>query len=623
MTKSISDQAEEALRAVAESPLIAFDVETSGVDWKRNVVVGYVITVDKDANWYVPIRHGGGGNLGDAEPIREVAIARPMPVHYFEVALAKAFSERNRLGLKTVGHNIKFDAHFAANHGVMLGRNINCTQINEALINEHLGAYSLSACCKRHGVTEKLGDELYAAMAGMFGGEPDRNQMKHFWRMPGDDRLVMEYAMGDGVSTLELYRSQMGKINEEDQYGNDLKMVHQLESDLIWTVFRMERIGIKIDVDRIQEVKEELARMEAEARKALPDGFNVRSTAQVKDWLEKQGVTQFPRTEPTAKFPDGQVSIRQGWLESQEIGKPIVAVRKIQDLSSKFITPLEERHIFEGRVHATLYQLPSDDYGTIGGRFSCAEPNLQQLSSRDKVLGRLLRSVFIPDGDMEFIESDMSQAEPRLFSHFTGSEMLLKGYNSKPFVDMHSVMSGRLGIERDLAKRVNMALLTGQSLGGFARHMEWPMDRAKPMYDAYFKEFPELKAFHADARKVYERRGYVKSMVGRKCRLDDPRYSYRAVSRIIQSNNADILKWFLRAADMLCEAEGDDVNILMTVHDSIALQAPRTERCRKIADEVVSMFERVQEPPFNLRVPFVMETGRGNNWGEAKFGPAK
>jgi DNA polymerase I-like protein with 3'-5' exonuclease and polymerase domains len=979
--KTQSEMAELALRLVREAPLIAFDVETSGVDYKRNATIGYVVTASDGAggydNCYVPIRHGGGGNLNDAPPLEKAEVERPMPVHYWEMELAKAFKERNRKGFITAGHNLKFDCHFAANHGVMLGRNLMCTQLTEAIINEHLGAYSLSACCKRHGVSEKLGDELYVHTAHLFGGEPDRKQMQHYWRLAGDDRLAVEYAMGDGVSTLELYHSQMEEINKVDQWGNDLKTVHKLEMDLVWTVFRMERIGIKIDVDRIEQVKKRLAEMEEEARRALPPGFNVRSTAQVKGWLESQGITEFPRTEPTARFPEGQVSIRQGWLESQEIGKPIVAVRKIQDLSSKFITPLEERHLFEGRVHATLYQLPSDDYGTIGGRFSCAEPNLQQLSSRDKLLGRLLRSVFIPDDGMEFVEADLSQClaagtqvmvpggtkniedmkpgdlvysfdeendkvclrkvtwagqtgvrpvcevkwrsshgktgvlvatfdhrfylydggtisveemlrkpakkgakhkyahrlkalsrhkdvseratwrlhpsgkramlesrlvfedfygwlpeqvhhkdgdrfnnhpdnlegtsdaehrekhrpndvdpheivrllerglfktevakelgctvhaveywrsklipghvitkgagrinvddvrylwnrgvsasqaarilgcsppsvtrrykqfaagvvttnsraaankfdrasmlqmlaegaslkavanavgcsrrlvsavakeaanhvvyeitpltdavpvycitvegthnfyseevlsvncEPRLFSHFTKNEALLKGYNSTPYIDMHTTMSKMLGIERDLAKRVGMALLTGQSLGGFARHMEWPLDKAKPMYDAYFKEFPELRAFHADARNAYERRGFVRSLIGRKMRLDDIRYSYRAVSRIIQANNAEVMKWYMREADQLCEAEGDEVNLLMTVHDSIVLQAPLTDKHKKIADDVITLFERVQQPPFNLKVPFVMDVGRGANWGIAKFGPEK
>jgi DNA polymerase I-like protein with 3'-5' exonuclease and polymerase domains len=621
----MNNDPEKALRFVREAPVIAFDVESSGVDWKRNATVGYVITVDKDNNTYTPIRHGGGGNIDGGVPLQS-AVCDVMPQHPWEIELSKAFQERNRRGFVTIGHATKFDAHFAANHGVLLGRNLEDTALNEAILDEYAGSYSLDACCKRRGVSAKLGDELYQHMANKFGGVADRKQMANFWRLPGDDELAVSYALQDGVSTLELRAAQLPHIMEEYEPGFSLEKTWRLESDLIWTTWRLERRGIKISEEQLFHVKRQLAAMEDEARAALPKDFNVRSGAQVQRWLEQQGVIDFERTAPTSRFPDGQVSIRQKWLEGHPLGKPIVALRKIQDLTSKFIAPLEERHIFKGRVYGSFEQMRGDEYGTISGRYSSHSPNLQQLPSRDKVLGPILRSVFVPDDGMEFWESDYSQAEPRLFSHFTRSKMMIDGYNATPFVDMHSVMSGRLAIERDLAKRVNMALLTGQSLaghngqGGFANHMGWPLDRAKPMYDTYFEEFPELREFHKKAKNAYAARGYVKTMIGRQFRLDDSRYAYRAVSRVIQGNQADILKWNLRIADRMCEEAGDEAQILATVHDSIAGQNPKTEKHHQFVEEMLKRFGEVQVEPFNLLVPFVTETGFGSSWGEAKFG---
>lgn len=622
MTKNLSDKAEEALRAVAESSIIAYDVETSGVDWRRNAVVGYVITVDEHNNWYIPVRHGGGGNLADGAPLTDAVVARPMPQHPFEQELARAFSERNRRGYVTVGHNIKFDVHLSANHGVMLGRNLNCTQITEALIDEYAGSYSLDACCKRHGVTEKKGDALYAHMADLFGGEPERKIMQHFWRLAGDDAIAVDYAMGDGVSTLALWRSQAEEVQKEDKDCKTLENIFKLENELIWTVFRLERIGMRIDEGRLDWAFREVARLvdEERAKAGFAKDFNVRSGATVKDWLISQGVTDFPRTDPTPRFPEGQISIRQKWLEGHAVGAPIVAIRNALDLESKFLAPMRERHLFEGRVHATLNQLRQDDYGTVTGRFSCNEPNLQQISKRNKKLGKILRSVFIPDDDKILYEADYSQAEPRTFAHYTQSPKIMEGYLQTPFVDMHSVVAKELGVDRGtVGKRLNMGMLTGLGPASLAGHMDWPVDKAKKTWEWYMNVFfPELRHFHGEASTVYKRRGFVRTMLGRRCNLKDPRFAYQAVSRIIQGAGADIIKYKLLEADKMCEADGDEVNIIMTIHDSFVFQAPPEKQ--QFVDDLIARLSSVQEDPFNLRVPFLMDVGKGENWAIASYG---
>jgi DNA polymerase I-like protein with 3'-5' exonuclease and polymerase domains len=622
MTTSLGDRVDGALRAVAKSPVIAYDVETSGVDWRRNAVVGYVITVDEQSNWYIPVRHGGGGNLLDGAPLTDAVVPRPMPVHPFEEALARAFSERNRRGYVTVGHNIKFDVHLSANHGVMLGRNLNCTQITEALIDEYAGSYSLDACCKRHGVTEKKGDALYAHMAQLFGGEPERKIMQHFWRLAGDDAVAVDYAMGDGTSTLDLWRSQAEDVTAEDKDGKTLENIFRLENELIWTVFRLERIGMKVDEGRLDWAFREVKRLVSEARAdaGFDESFNVRSTSAVKDWLISKGVVDFPRTEPTARFPDGQISIRAKWLEGHAVGQPVVAIRNALDLESKFLSPLKERHLFEGRVHASLNQLRQDDYGTVTGRFSCNEPNLQQISKRNKKLGKILRSVFVPDEDKILYEADYSQAEPRTFAHYTQSPKIMEGYLRTPFVDMHSVVAQELGVDRGtVGKRLNMGMLTGLGPTTLAEHMEWPVARAREVWDWYMtKFFPELKQFHGNASKIYKSRGFVRTMLGRRCNLKDPKFAYQAVSRIIQGSGADIIKYKLLEADKMCEADGDEVNVIMTIHDSFVFQAPPEKQ--EFVDQLIARMSSVQEDPFNMRVPFLMDVGKGENWAIASYG---
>jgi DNA polymerase I-like protein with 3'-5' exonuclease and polymerase domains len=616
-----SDQAELALRLVREAPVIAYDVETSGLDWRRQYVVGYVITESADVNTYTPVRHAGGGNLPGLASLPEgsmVENASLLPIHSWEQELQKAFLERRtKPGFVTIGHHIKFDQHFSCNHGVSLGRQMEDTQLNASLLNEHAGSYSLDACCRRERVTAKLGDELYQHLAGLFGGVADRKQMSNFWRLAGDDPVGVEYALGDGVSTLALRSAQLPQIMEEYEPGFSLEKVWRLESDLIWTTFRMERRGIKVDLDQLQRVKQILAGMEAEARSVLPEGFNVRSTAQTQAWLEAQGFTEFERTEPSSRFPDGQVSIRQKWLEDCPVGKPIVALRKVMDLASKFLKPLEERHIFNGRVHSSFEQMRGDDFGTISGRYSSHDSNLQQLSSRDKVLGKLLRSVFVADDGKEMFEADYKAAEPRTFAHFTKAKFLMDGFCATPPMDVHAIMAGKLGLDRDTSKRAFMGVVTGQSFGGFCKHLGWPSEKAEPIYYGMHKEFPELMEFHKAARNACKIRGYVKSIIGRKFTLDDPQYAYRAVSRIVQGNDADILKWKMLEFDRACEDAGDDINLNATVHDSIVGQFPPGGRA--LVTELIEQFSDVQSPPFSLRVPFECDVGFGKTWAECKF----
>lgn len=609
---TLGEKAEIALRLVREADVIAYDTETSGLDWKRNHPIGYVVSTG-DVSVYVPIRHNGGGNLAAGGVMALETPEGPFTVHPFEEALAKAFTERRQHDFwTTVGHNLIFDMHFSANAGIYLGRNCEDTQLNEALLDEFSRSYSLDSCAKTHKVTAKLGDELYAHMANMFGGEPDRKQMGNYWRLPGNDDAGMDYAEGDGISTFELRHAQLKDLQEDE-----LSQIHDIESRLIWTIFRMERRGIKIDAERMAQVKTEIATQMASAERMLPPRFNVRSGPQVKVLMEQAGHTDWPTTKL------GNPSFNEKWLKSKPKGAAVVRVRKLTNLMNSFITPLEERHVYHGRVHAQLNQLKSDEFGTISGRFSCSNPNLQQVPKRDKELGPLFRSIFIPDDGMEFVEADYSQCEPRLFAHYSKEPALVDGYNQNPPLDMHHVVAEALNVERDpTAKRMNMGILTGMQVYTFAGHMDWSIEQAQEKFSAWFDAFPGIRTLQDQAKTRFKTRGFVKTLLGRRCRLESARYAYRAVSRIIQGGNADVIKYKLLQCDEYIEGEGLDelIQLLMTIHDSIAMQALQGERGRAAVKELVRICCDVQGPPFNLRVPFIMDVGIGPNWAIATYG---
>lgn len=614
----LSENAERALRMVREAHTLVYDTESTGVDWRFHKPIGYVLGAsDRSATTepghvvYVPVRHGGGGNLPGARPM--TSPTEGFQLHPFEEALAKAFKERNQtLGLgRVVGHNMKFDVHMSANAGVMLGRNLACTQNMASMVDEYARKYSLEAVAEREGVTAKKGEEMYRHLSTLFGGTSSREAMANFWRTSGTDNVVYDYATGDGVTTLELYYKLYDRLMSEE-----MQVVMDLENDLIWTIFRMERRGIKVDLDALSELRQATEDKISRLMQQLPVGFNTRSPVQMKALMEQHGHTNWPLTEKGAPSFTGK------WLKTHDIGKLIIDVRQSSNLINTFINPLAERHVFKGRVHASLNQLKSDDMGTISGRFSCSDPNLQQVPKHNKEIAKPFRRLFVPDGpDWVFWERDYSQCEPRLFAHYAQDPALLAGYNAKPFVDAHQTVANMLNVERDpTAKRMNMGIFTGMQPKTFAGHMGWSIDKATAAWNAWFAAFPNVRAFQDKAKARLKNRGYVHTLLGRRCRLEDHRFAYHGTSKIIQGSNADIVKWKLLEADRRCEDAGDIVQVNMTVHDSFNGQYQNTPEARKVFDEMVADMSEVQCEPFNLSVPFVLEGTEGRNWSEATYG---
>lgn len=618
MSIDLSENAERALRMVREAKEVVYDTETSGLDWRYNHPIGYVVgaasgnqSIVPGDVVYVPVRHGGGGNLPGAPALTSPTDG--FQLHPFEEALAKAFEDRNStIGMgRTIGHNMKFDVHMSANAGIRLGRMLACTQNMAAMADEYAKKYGLEVVANRYGVTAKKAEEMYSHLACLLNLPPKRDAMEHFWRTSGTDPVAYDYATGDGVSTMEVYWKLRDKLIEDE-----MGVVMDLENDLIWTVFRMERRGIAVDIGAAEELRLATEARISKLMEALPVGFNTRSPVQMKALMEQHGHTDWPLTEK------GAPSFTEKFLKTNEIGRTIVEIRQASNLIASFVNPLVERHVYKGRVHATLNQLKNDDKGTISGRFSCSDPNLQQVPKRNKELAKPFRRLFVVDGpEWVFWERDFSQCEPRLFAHYSQDPNLLAGYNAEPFVDAHQTVANLLNVERDpTAKRMNMGIFTGMQPKTFSGHMGWDINKATKAWNAWFEAFPGVRAFQDKAKARLKSRGYVYTLLGRRCRLEEPRFAYVGTSKIIQGSNADIVKYKLLEADRLCEDNGDIVQVNMTVHDSFNGQFQDTPEARKLFEEMVTQMAEVQNEPFNLSVPFVLEGTEGRNWAEATYG---
>lgn len=602
---NLEEKAALALDILRTGKMVVIDAETTGVDWKRNFPVGWVIC-DQGRSVYIPLRHGGGGNLSCPDSTNHNAIAHDGEyyVHQFERAMLDAIRANSDPEFTLVGHNMKFDMHMLRNVEVTFGYEVNamCTMNNEALLDEYCKDLSLHGVSTKYGVEIKKGQEMYDHLASLFGGAAKKDQMANFWRTSGSDPMVVAYAEGDGISTWQVAEKQLQKIEEEELY-----QVWRLECDLLHTLVNMERRGIAIDMNYAATLSDLVDSKIEEALSQLPPDFNVRSPIQLRGWLGKFR-DDWPLTEK------GNPSFTKSWLDTFPQGKLINAVREWRNIKESFVTPLFESHIFNGRVHTSFNQNRSEVGGSITGRLSCSGPNLMGVPKHNKTVGPVFRRLFMGNEDCLIVEADYSQIEPRLFAHFSRDENLVQGY--KDGVDVHTQVAQAFGVDRaTTGKRMNMGLFTGMWAKAFAGHMGIPLHEARRLWNQWHRQFPGIRQFQ-DANKLQiMREGQVRTLLGRIGRLEHPRFAYRATSKIIQGSQADILKYKMVEHD---KTWGDDFPLQLTVHDSFVFSCPFDRKGD--LKEIRGRLEDVYNHPFNLTVPCVVDVEIGANWAEATYG---
>lgn len=586
-------------RRIKEVKTLVIDEETSGLDWKRDKTVGHVLAFGPapDDSVYLPIAHTGGGNLDRAKVNGAI----------------KSGLKKNPT-IRLVNHDLAFDLKFMDKEGLhhTLFGPLEDTMINACLIDERQRSFSLDACAEFAKVQSKKGTRLYEYLAVKFGGEPNKMQMEHFHKLAGDDPVAVEYATGDGTTTYQLWAAQQKELDAQD-----LRQAWEIECRVIRVLHRMTSRGIRIDEERLHYVRKiVLARMEKLA-KLLPPNFNVKAPTQMVKFFTDQGITDWPTT------GKGNPSFAEEWLETNEPGRNIVAVRKLRSLDNSFIVPLIERHLWHGRVHTVFNQTRGEQFGTITYRLSSNAPNLQAVHKRDKLLGSIYRSVFVPDKGKKLGTADYAQIEPCLLAHYGQVKVLLEGYLATPTIDAHSAVARTVfgpdftSLEREKAKRINQAILTGAGKAKIALMVGG--DRADLLVDDYHKSMPEIKKIQKRSADVLLARGYVRCLLGHHARLEDRNYAYKALNRLLQVGNAGILKKSMADIDEYYASEGDRVNLLLNIHDDLVTQF--AEEDRHIYNKGLEIMQDFGPgKSIHVDVPIRVDAKDGANWAEATYG---
>jgi len=645
---NIDDRLQVVLNRLADPTQkeLAYDTETSGLDWRVNHVVGHVVTFGPrpDASYYVPFRHGGGGNVGGhAGP--QTATGWDGKLAPGEQALLDGVFKPGR---RIVGHHLNFDLKFVYR---LIGTQafepqFEDTMINAPLINEFAGKFSLEACCQRWKVQAKKGQQMYDHIHAMFPEVPATPaSMGHFWRLAGGDKIAVEYATGDGTSTWQLRDAQMVDIREQVEFRSvngtpqytSLEKVHDIESRLIRVLARMTCKGIKVDVGYFEELQarlnDQIAQLVDKDFKGHPDQANVsfQSPSDVKWFMEKHGVTDWPMTPKTNK-----PSFPESWLKLSEPGRKIIAGRHVVHMRNSFINPLLEEHIWKGRVHTTFNQMRGDEFGTIIGRLSSSEPNLQQAHKRDPERGRMLRGGFLPDDGMVYAEADYRQCEPVLLAYFSRCKVLLDGFRAVPPVDAHSAVTRAMNLSkgydtwddkqkkaaRENGKRINQTLITGGGKGVIVERYDADPAEVDQQYRDYFRAMPEIKVTQKKTERLFKQRGYMVTLLGRRLHLQRPDRAYVALNRILSGGNADIIKSKMVEIDDYLESVGRPIDMLNSIHDALDFQFAPDHRA--VYNECIDIMQRFgPNDLITLDVPLGVDHDEGPNWAVATFGEEK
>lgn len=614
----------ETFPDLSSAKAISVDVETRDDDLPKlgpgtrrgAYIVGISIATDDGFAGYFPIAHDQGPRL-DRDRV-----------------FAWLREELSRPHQVKVGSNLLYDAeHLAFARVELAGRWVD-VQIAEALLDEDsIEGYGLDATAfRRLGKRKETeGIEREAQRMGL-----PKDARNHLWRM--DSRIVGPYAERDATLPLEIMDAQAPLLERDD-----LLRVYDVENRLLPLLVAMRIIGTRIDVENVERAMIGIAARQQEAQErldALADGrVDVWSAESIAAAFDRVGIS-YPKT------PKGAPSFRKGWLESQDnaIARELAQVRSLDKFHDTFLDGALRRHAIGGRVFPSFHPMKADDHGTVVGRLSCSNPNVQQIPARDEILGPMCRSLFVPDEGCDWGALDYSQVELRVLAHFAigeGADRFRAAYRENPETDFHEWCANEAGVSRYRAKTTNFGLVYGMGARKLAASLGMSAEEGRDFLERYHKALPFARATAGAADRVAQARGWVKTILGRRRRFDSwepakqdgERRMYRTKEEAIEkSANGKVKRAMTHkalhhvvcgsAADLAKTAmvlawEGGLFNVLsphFTVHDELDVSVPRTKEGREAFDELAN----VMETAIKFDVPILVEKGLGANWAEAK-----
>jgi DNA polymerase I-like protein with 3'-5' exonuclease and polymerase domains len=561
---------------------VTIDTETDGLEWFRGArPVGMALRFANKPARYIPWAHRGGQNLDEAT--------------------VRRWMQRELRGKRIRNLNTRFDVHMLRAWGVDLAA-MGCTfhdvAHSAALLDDHRRSFALDALALDYCGEGKLSAGRPAEIA----------------QLPAS--AVAAYAIRDVELVDLLYAAFEPRLAAED-----LGRVSALEDAVIPVVCEMEKNGCPIDeekldrwVNRSAEILEDL--LWDISREV---GFSVNPDRNA-DLVRVFGQLGIVNPHRTAK---GAVSFPADYMRTVEhpTVQKIFRAGKLIDLRAKYLLPYSKM-LVDGVLYGSYHQLRADEGGTVSGRFSATKPNLQQVMTPGKQLRDygsfegetfIIKELFVPKQGV-WLCADQEQVEFRIAAHYSKAARVLAAYAEDPTTDFHVVVrdiirTRKPTFERKPAKDCNFATIYGAGRGRRAAMMGLSTEEADAVQELYDAEFPEMKAIFRKAVHAAESRGHVKTILGRRSRFPDKKFSHKALNCVIQGSAADGNK--LTLVEVYKERERLGLTMRATVHDELDgdLHDPSS---------LAAVTEVLNRQLLDLDVPILWAAKTGKNWAEAK-----
>jgi len=439
---------------------------------------------------------------------------------------------------------------------------------------------------------------------------------------------VGAYAERDAEVTLGLWQELKKEIIHQD-----LEDIFDLETELFPCLVDMRFKGVRVDVERAHKMKKEFIKEENDLLTKIESETNIRpqiwaarSIANVFDTLK----IPYERTEKTSA-----PSFTKNFLQEHEhpVVNLIAQAREINKAHTTFIDSIL-RHEHKGRIHAEINQLRNAGGGTVTGRFSYQNPNLQQIPARNKDLGPKIRSLFIPEEGHKWGCFDYSQQEPRLVVHYASLYKLpsvydvIDAYQNDSNSDFHGTVAEMADIPRTQAKTINLGLFYGMGKAKLQAELGVSKEKAEELFSQYHNKVPFVKQLMGKASNRAQERGQIRTLLGRLCRfhLWEPNsfgmhkalpheealqehgpgikraYTYKALNKLIQGSAADMTK------KSMLELYKEGIVAHIQIHDELCVSVENKSQSDKI--------KKIMEEAVTLEVPNKVDYEEGENWGE-------
>lgn len=581
---------ERHIAAIAMDALIAFDTETTGLDYHNDTLVGFSFSTDGKTGYYVPIAHS---YLGVADQVSADAAKK---------AITEIFKR------KVIGHNIKFDLHF---------------------VTRYLGVERLPIHADTM-VLAWLGDSGRSLSMDSLSQSLFSHEMIHFKDTvkKGDSFASVSiedacrYAGEDAYITMRLY-DVLSKQLELKGGAQALREAYEIEFPFTMTLLGMEREGIAVDVNALElfksEVSKELTSLTQTIHEACGTVFNLNSPKQLGTILFE--TLALPHGKKTKTGYSTDESVLEGLKNEHPVVAMLLQYREYHKLYSTYIEPLMvlAKSDQNSRIYTSFVQT-----GTATGRLSSKNPNLQNIPVKT-ALGMRIREAFVAPKGKKLIGIDYSQIELRLLAHFSRDSVLVNAFNEGHDIHMQTAIAlfgeAQAASKRNIAKTVNFGLLYGMGAKKLSDTLGISTKEAKEIIDRYFETFPSVKGYFSGIVEQAKEMGYVETLLHRRRYFDfgsatpmlKAAYERESVNTVFQGSASDLIKLSMNKIDTMIRTEGLRARMLLQIHDELIFEVDED-----VAPQLAQRFVDAMEHILELRVPLKTSMHIGNHWGELK-----